>query len=662
MIIPDYDPNPFDAKVSLFPTHHFVYPSETLSLGQMLGHIARGTYQVSIEEARETFQAQDLETYKLLKGQLPAFTPAGDFRQRKNTGLQEGSSLIHFDYDELPVDEYESAMASLRSNPYVLYAFRSPSGQGIKCGVACTPPFIDAASYTHAWHAGHAMMAAAHPAIEQYTDLGCKDLARLCYVSYDPDFYYAPTTTRFPVPEQREDDEHAHLWNEQAPWGEDEIQRMLAVIHPSDDDRPLWLRVGMALHSSGEGWARSLWDDWSARVSKYDSQDQDTAWRSFHEEGNGRKVSMGTIVHLAQAAGWEPLRATLKASRIVGEKAAPEQPAVEFDVKGGISAQALMRRMVVPARFLIPDLIPDGLTILAAPAKSYKSYFSLSLALATIGATDWCGTFPVEENGPVVFFGLESPLQQLRNRMHQLAPHFQPHAFPHTLTFFSGMRALPPFTKGLQQALEQIIDHYTPRLIVIDPLSYLYRLGRQDDLASATLDLLWPLAEMAASRQVAILADEHMRKRSKEDVSVVDQLAGSHIKAAVVHGLIMMKHEEGSMVLETTMRDAPGRELVVSIDFDPGQRVVWGYKGTREAVQGKKIETRKAQVYEVMQNFRRPWRVLEMLEHLGWPITEANKATMRKIFSRGAKEEEVLAETKRGEYFWVGQEDSNEKW
>jgi hypothetical protein len=326
-----------------------------------------------------------------------------------------------------------------------------------------------------------------------------------------------------------------------------------------------------------------------------------------------------------------------------------------FNFDAAMSARDLVKMMRVPPRFLVERLIPDGLTILAAPAKSYKSYFSLSLALATIGEGDWCDTFPVESTGNVVFFGLEAPTMQLRNRMYQLRPQFNPDTCPHDLIFFSGMHCLPPFKNGLQIAIEQVIERYTPRLIVIDPLSYLYRLGRQDDLASATLDLLWPLAEMASKANVAIFAPEHMRKRSKDDVSVVDQLAGSHIKAAIVHGLLMMHREDEEIVIETTMRDAQSQALTLTLDFDSGQhRVIWGYKGANLNIGQSRVDSMRLKTLEALREKRFPMKVMDIIANLGFPNTTQTKDNLRQILHKAERDGDV-AQSKRGEYYWIGQ-------
>jgi len=340
-----------------------------------------------------------------------------------------------------------------------------------------------------------------------------------------------------------------------------------------------------------------------------------------------------------------------------GTGTAPDQPqwGTQFDFNQGVSGQKLMNMMRVPPRFLVEKLVPDGLTILGAPAKSYKSYFSISLALATLGAGDWCNAFPVTDTGNVVFFGLEAPVMQLRNRIHQLRPSFNPNDFPHTITFFSGMKVLPSFRNGLKQSLEQVIERYTPRLIVIDPMSYLYRLGRQEDLASATLDLLLPVAELMFEAGVALFAPEHMRKRNKEDFTVMDQLNGSHVKPGIVHGLLMMQRSGEDIIIETTMRDAPQQELTLSLEFDNDlHKITWGYKGSSAMLAATRLDDLKTKVLKELQEHRYPKKVSELLEALELPNTERNRSSIRQILHRGEKEG-LLASSRRGEFYWIGQ-------
>ncbi len=77
-----------------------------------------------------------------------------------------------------------------------------------------------------------------------------------------------------------------------------DIQQALRDIHDFDD-REIWLRVGMALHSADDPRARGWWDKWSRQSEKFDLESQDTAWRSFAKP-HSNPVTLGTLFYLAR--------------------------------------------------------------------------------------------------------------------------------------------------------------------------------------------------------------------------------------------------------------------------------------------------------------------------------------------------------------------------
>jgi P4 family phage/plasmid primase-like protien len=66
----------------------------------------------------------------------------------------------------------------------------------------------------------------------------------------------------------------------------------------SADDRQVWLRVGMALHSMHPGnVGKDLWDKWSRKASDvFDQKDQDRTWLGFKPN---RGITKGTLFYLA---------------------------------------------------------------------------------------------------------------------------------------------------------------------------------------------------------------------------------------------------------------------------------------------------------------------------------------------------------------------------
>lgn len=78
------------------------------------------------------------------------------------------------------------------------------------------------------------------------------------------------------------------------------VRELLNHIDPSRLAYQDWLAVGMALHHEGE--PCGLWDEWSARDSRYRTGECARKWAGFH--GSGTPVTAGTIADLARQQGW----------------------------------------------------------------------------------------------------------------------------------------------------------------------------------------------------------------------------------------------------------------------------------------------------------------------------------------------------------------------
>jgi hypothetical protein len=121
---------------------------------------------------------------------------SGRFKQRSNGALIEHSGLICADLDDLGSEALKAVRPELLTSPYLWALFRSPTGKGLKA--------IFRVSADRLKHL------ASFRAVEKHVrdltgiqiDQSCKDLARLCFVSYDPDCYHNPDAREIePLPE-----------------------------------------------------------------------------------------------------------------------------------------------------------------------------------------------------------------------------------------------------------------------------------------------------------------------------------------------------------------------------------------------------------------------------------------------------------------------------
>src|SRR6266550_401743 len=133
-----------------------------------------------------------------LKKQLPAVLLSGTFTRRANDALLQHSGLLCADADGLN-SSLPDVRQKLKSSPFLWLLFLSPSGDGLKA------VFKVPADVTK--HPG------SFRAVEQHVraltgvqiDEKCKDPARLCFLSHDPELYHnaqAREMEPLPLPEK----------------------------------------------------------------------------------------------------------------------------------------------------------------------------------------------------------------------------------------------------------------------------------------------------------------------------------------------------------------------------------------------------------------------------------------------------------------------------
>lgn len=116
-----------------------------------------------------------------LKKKLPGIMFAGTFKQRGNAHLETYSALLCADLDHLDPAAIEAASARARTDPHVAAAFRSPTDTGLK--------IVFYVAGTAAQHDSDSFNAVRRHVASTYghaVDESCKNLERLCFVSYDP--------------------------------------------------------------------------------------------------------------------------------------------------------------------------------------------------------------------------------------------------------------------------------------------------------------------------------------------------------------------------------------------------------------------------------------------------------------------------------------------
>lgn len=157
-------------------TPHVVHPN------LMLKYIKEGRYKDKIEKLRTLNSKKDRDKIKMT---LPSICWSGQFSQRGNDYCEKHSGLVCIDFDH--VLDLDGLKKRICEDQYTHMAFISPSGDGLKV-IIKIPDSIQ----THADSCKAITDYFNEDTLDEF-----KDIARVCYISYDPDIYINPESKVF---------------------------------------------------------------------------------------------------------------------------------------------------------------------------------------------------------------------------------------------------------------------------------------------------------------------------------------------------------------------------------------------------------------------------------------------------------------------------------
>ena len=168
-----------------------------------------------------------------------------------------------------------------------------------------------------------------------------------------------------------------------------------------------------------------------------------------------------------------------------------------------------------PVKWVIRDLLPEGLTVLAGAPKVGKSWLAQSLSLSVASGKDALGHFPSNQ-GQVLHLALEDTVQRFQERMKKLC-HVKPVSALANANFAQNWDTLP---EGVQSLHEWITSQTRPRLIVIDTFQKIRARSAnrfEDNAYARDYAEVGMLHHLACRNNIAILLIHHKRKALSED-------------------------------------------------------------------------------------------------------------------------------------------------
>jgi hypothetical protein len=236
-------------------------PSGKVTLEDFIDGIRSDEYAEKVKMIRDLLAENKKDEVNALKKTLPAISISGVVskggRARASTEgrfIHSGQIQIDLDGKDNPNWSVAEMVALLKSDPYIQAGFITSSDNGVK-GFARIPACID----TH--KAAFLGLEAHFAALGLVIDPSCKDVVRLCFVSYDPEAWLRPEpalifpvvvpeptleSSAAPIPQRPASSGGLVLRANQNDLTYADVQGMLAVI-PNKLPQIKWLRICTAV-------------------------------------------------------------------------------------------------------------------------------------------------------------------------------------------------------------------------------------------------------------------------------------------------------------------------------------------------------------------------------------------------------------------------------
>ena len=191
-----------------------------------------------------------------------------------------------------------------------------------------------------------------------------------------------------------------------------------------------------------------------------------------------------------------------------------------------------------PVRWVVPGLLPEGVTLLAGKPKLGKSWLALGVAVAVASGGVALGTRPVER-GEVLYLALEDNRRTLQKRLGKV---LDGGPVPEGLQFATDWARMDE--GGAETLDDWLAVHPDGRLVVVDILKRVRpRVSPSRSVYDADYEAMEAMQRLAAEHGAALLVVHHTRKLAAVDP--VDEVSGSTGLSGGADGIMVLKRDRG---------------------------------------------------------------------------------------------------------------------
>lgn len=243
-----------------------------------------------------------------------------------------------------------------------------------------------------------------------------------------------------------------------------------------------------------------------------------------------------------------------------------------------ITAAQLAAMKIERPQFIIDELLPCGLCVLAAPPKTGKSWLCLDIASNVANGNDFWHR--KTSAGDVLYLALEDNESRIQERLKALNVNVSEH-------LHLGTKSPYTIANGLLESLQAWVDGMkAPRLIIIDTLARVKGSGMPGlDAYHADYQLFSPVQEFAMRNKICVILVTHLSKQKGfsmddpfERISGSTGLFGVADASWIIYGKRGQEQE-----MHVSGRDVENQQYKIKIE-----NLHWEMIGTSDEVEEQK--------------------------------------------------------------------------
>ena len=348
---------------------------------------------------------------------------------------------------------------------------------------------------------------------------------------------------------------------------------VMSIPNGENVPRSKWFQVMAGIYE--------LWGDceigydlalkWSKQSPKFTGQTSfPQAWEGFgkyRESHLDKLIGPGSLVFMAKEAGWKPAEEIdlEGCEEVTREKLWEQQAKFTFNNPKGNegennikSTRDLQSREFADIKWIVPNFLAEGLTILGGRPKIGKSWLILDLCIAVAAGGSALGRYC--EPRDVLYLALEDNDRRIQDRLEKILGRDQ--------TSWPDIKYVTSWKGGVEELDKYLEANPNINFIVIDVFA---RFRRPRPPKINPYD--WDYQEMAAIQNVAskysvsICVVHHTRKGVAGDPG--DEISGTRGLTGAADAWLILKHgKDGTIVIEGEGRDTPPVDATVEFDTE----------------------------------------------------------------------------------------------